>query len=175
MSNFQPPPTWALPVIVEPATGRSIFNPIWLKWFVDLGAGLTAAGAGSLAAASAAVGGHFAVWQDATATYLIDGGVVGSAAHAATSDFIPASDYADFLPVTGVAADSAKLAGSTWASPSALGTTTPAAVKGTTVQVTTGGGYKTSDGAAGYTGTLTTASLVGKTVTIKDGIITGIS
>ena len=36
-------------------------------------------------------------------------------------------------------------------------------------------GYLSSDGSAGFTGTLTTASLVGKTVTIKDGIITNIA
>lgn len=33
--------------------------------------------------------------------------------------------------------------------------------------------YKSSDGTAGISGTMTTASLVGKTLTFKDGIITG--
>jgi hypothetical protein len=46
-TRFQPPPTYALPVIVDEATGRSVFNPIWLKWFIDLSAGLTNKGAGS--------------------------------------------------------------------------------------------------------------------------------
>lgn len=36
MSDFQPPPTWALPVDVDQQTGRASFNPVWLKWFVDL-------------------------------------------------------------------------------------------------------------------------------------------
>lgn len=36
-------------------------------------------------------------------------------------------------------------------------------------------GYKSSDGSAGINGTITTASLVGKTVTIKNGLITNIS
>jgi len=40
-----------------------------------------------------------------------------------------------------------------------------------TIQPTTAGGYKSSDGSTGYTGTVTTASLVGKTITIKDGLI----
>ena len=40
-----------------------------------------------------------------------------------------------------------------------------------TLQPTTAGGYKSSDGSVGYTGTVTTASLVGKTITIKDGLI----
>jgi hypothetical protein len=44
-----------------------------------------------------------------------------------------------------------------------------------TIQVGNAAGYKSSDGSTGYTGTITTASLVGKTVTIKDGIITNIA
>lgn len=42
----------------------------------------------------------------------------------------------------------------------------------TTCQVTNTGGFIASDGSAGFTGTVTTSSLVGKTITIKDGIIT---
>ncbi len=45
MSNFQPPPTWALPIIVDEKTGKAQFNPIWLKWFVDLSGVLTNVGA----------------------------------------------------------------------------------------------------------------------------------
>jgi hypothetical protein len=41
-----------------------------------------------------------------------------------------------------------------------------------TIQAT---GYKSSDGSAGVTDTITTTSLVGKTVTIKNGIITSIA
>lgn len=44
MANFQPPPTWALPVLVDERTQKSSFNPIWLKWFVDLTGVLNAAG-----------------------------------------------------------------------------------------------------------------------------------
>ena len=43
----------------------------------------------------------------------------------------------------------------------------------TTVKVTSAGGYISSDNSTGITTTVTTASLVGKTITIKDGIITG--
>ena len=46
MSTFQPPPTYALPVLVDEKSGRAQFNPIWLKWFVDLGGALSALGAG---------------------------------------------------------------------------------------------------------------------------------
>jgi len=35
-TNFQPPPTYADPVVVDEATRKGQFNPIWLKWFLDL-------------------------------------------------------------------------------------------------------------------------------------------
>lgn len=47
MSTFQPPPTWALPVTVDKVTREAYFNPIWLKWFVDLSRELGAGGATS--------------------------------------------------------------------------------------------------------------------------------
>jgi len=40
---FNPPPTYAEPTI-EDSTGNVRFNPIWLKWFLDLTKFLTAAG-----------------------------------------------------------------------------------------------------------------------------------
>lgn len=43
---FQPPPTWADVVLVDEATKRAKFNPVWLKWFVDLVAVLNNSGAG---------------------------------------------------------------------------------------------------------------------------------
>ena len=46
-TTFQPPPTYALPVVVDEMTGKSVFNPIWLKWFIDLSSGLSSQGAGS--------------------------------------------------------------------------------------------------------------------------------
>ena len=54
-----------------------------------------------------------------------------------------------------------------------IGSLSMGALTATTVKVTSAGGYISSDGSTGYTGTVTTASLVGKTLTIKDGIITG--
>ncbi len=49
-TEFQPPPTWA-PVTLtqaDPATGREsqTFNPVWLKWFVDVAGLISAAGGG---------------------------------------------------------------------------------------------------------------------------------
>jgi len=36
VSDFQPPPTYAEPVLVDEVTKKGRFNPIWLKWFLDL-------------------------------------------------------------------------------------------------------------------------------------------
>ena len=47
MSDFQPPPTWALPILVNEQTKQAQFNPIWLKWFVDLAGVLNSFGGGS--------------------------------------------------------------------------------------------------------------------------------
>ena len=44
MAVFQPPPTYADPVLVDEHTKKGKFNPIWLKWFLDLIAVLNAAG-----------------------------------------------------------------------------------------------------------------------------------
>lgn len=48
MSNFPPPPTYADPVIVDEITGQGQFNPLWLKWFLDLGQFVTVNGGGGL-------------------------------------------------------------------------------------------------------------------------------
>lgn len=34
--QFPPPPTYAEPTIIDPIGGKAIFNPIWLKWFLDV-------------------------------------------------------------------------------------------------------------------------------------------
>jgi hypothetical protein len=47
ITSFQPPPTYALPVVVDELTGKSVFNPIWLRWFIDLSSNLGSGGAGS--------------------------------------------------------------------------------------------------------------------------------
>ena len=61
----------------------------------------------------------------------------------------------------------------TGASTQVLAAISMGALTATTVKVTSAGGYISSDGSTGITTTVTTASLVGKTLTIKDGIITG--
>lgn len=47
MTVFNPPPTYADPVVVNTATGKSQFNPIWLKWFLDITAFISANGGGT--------------------------------------------------------------------------------------------------------------------------------
>lgn len=46
MADFQPPPTWAEVVIIDPRTKNARFNPVWLKWFVDLVGIINASGGG---------------------------------------------------------------------------------------------------------------------------------
>ena len=48
MPNFTPPPTYADPVLVDEETGRGQFNPIWLKWFLDLAQFIGVNGGGGL-------------------------------------------------------------------------------------------------------------------------------
>jgi hypothetical protein len=52
-SVFQPPPTWALPVILDEVSGKAAFNPIWLRWFLDLSQNLGSGGAGSVSSVAA--------------------------------------------------------------------------------------------------------------------------
>lgn len=52
MATFQPPPTYAMPILVEETTdakgqkhATAKFAPVWLKWFLDLAQVLSSAGA----------------------------------------------------------------------------------------------------------------------------------
>ena len=44
MSTFQPPPTYAELLIVDPKSGKSAFNPIWLNWFISLSQNIPSGG-----------------------------------------------------------------------------------------------------------------------------------
>ena len=46
MAVLQPPPTYADVVLIDERTQKGKFNPIWLKWFLDLIAVLNASGGG---------------------------------------------------------------------------------------------------------------------------------
>jgi hypothetical protein len=73
-SVFQPPPTWALPILVDEATQKAIFNPIWLKWFVDLTSSLTGtgggAGTGDVIGPAGATNGALALYDGTTGKLL---------------------------------------------------------------------------------------------------------
>lgn len=47
MAVFQPPPTWASPILIDERTKQSQFNPVWLKWFLDLVGVINESGGGS--------------------------------------------------------------------------------------------------------------------------------
>lgn len=44
MATFPAAPTYADVVLVDQVTQKAAFNPIWLKWFLDLGAFVTDSG-----------------------------------------------------------------------------------------------------------------------------------
>jgi hypothetical protein len=44
--QFQPPPTYADPVVYDQATRKQQFNPIWLKWFLDVAQYISSNGGG---------------------------------------------------------------------------------------------------------------------------------
>jgi len=46
--QFPVPPTYADPVIFDQIMGTQKFNPVWLRWFLDLAQLLTAAGGGGI-------------------------------------------------------------------------------------------------------------------------------
>lgn len=56
MADFQPPPTYALPILVDENTGKAIFNPIWLNWFLQLSQHLGPSGAGSVSSVAVSGG-----------------------------------------------------------------------------------------------------------------------
>lgn len=45
-TSFEPPPTYAEPVITDEKTKKAVFNPIWLKWFIDVANFISANGGG---------------------------------------------------------------------------------------------------------------------------------
>ncbi len=58
MATISPPPTYA-PIMEKDAAGVEHFNPIWIKWFIELVAavGVTTSGVGGGPGGSAAIGG----------------------------------------------------------------------------------------------------------------------
>jgi hypothetical protein len=121
-----------MPVLVDETTKQVAFNPVWLKWFVDLTSVISSIGSGGTSIS------HNGLTN-------LQGGAAAKYYHLTDTDY------------------------------TAVTTRTFATLTAATVKATTVGGYKSSDNSSGYTGTITTTSLVGKTVTIKDGLITSIA
>lgn len=73
---FQPPPTWALPILVDEKTGKAIFNPIWLRWFLDLSKNLDSAGSptGMIIGPTTSTNNNFAAFNGTTGLILKDSG-----------------------------------------------------------------------------------------------------
>lgn len=87
MPVFEPPPTWAEVVLVDERTRKGGFNPVWLKWFIDLVKFINASGGGSGTTQHNSLGG-------------LQGGIVNeffhlsSAQNSFTSTFVAASTLA---------------------------------------------------------------------------------
>ena len=119
---FQPPPTWAMPVIVDRTSGDAAFNPIWLKWFIDLGKSLGVGGGGSVSSVSLTLpteltvtgspvttaGTLTAVWATELANRVFAGPTTGAAAAPAFRSLVAAdisSLSGSYVPYTGATTD----------------------------------------------------------------------
>lgn len=108
MADFQPPPTWALPILVEERTGRATFNPVWLKWFVDLTAVINASGGGggtvthnSLSGLQGGQANQYYHLNSNELAKLQKSGRQGSNVASATAIAPSSTDGADYFQVTG--------------------------------------------------------------------------
>lgn len=45
-TTFPQAPTYAEPVVLDEVTGKHQFNPLWLKWFLDIAAFISSSGGG---------------------------------------------------------------------------------------------------------------------------------
>lgn len=204
-----PPAFYAEVVIKKVVNGEDVFtfNPIWLRWFVDLAKTLNGLQGttfifgdvivntlNKVTITQPAVGATLTLLDGKTLTInktLILDGVDGKTLTVNDSTIL-ANGGATFANAAILALAASKtftvnktltLTGTdgttmTFPATSASVARTDAAQSFTglqtaNVKVASAGGNQSSDGSAGLTGTLTTASLVGKTLTFKDGIITG--
>lgn len=71
---IQPPPTWASPIIEDERTKETQFNPVWIKWFIDLVNVINVAGGGAITHNSTAglQGGQANQYQHLTTTEYND-------------------------------------------------------------------------------------------------------
>lgn len=152
MANFQPPPTWAMPILIDEKTKTPSFNPVWLKWFVDLVGVINASG-----------GGGGTVTHNSTSG--LQGGTANQFYHATASEYTKiqalstmASQAANNVAITGGTINGTTIGGTTKAAGSftnliAAGVLRPATAAGvaqTAVSLYAGtGAPSNSDGANG--------------------------
>jgi len=154
MSQFQPPPTWALPVIKNEASGESVFNPIWLRWFLDLSSGLDSSGTASVITIVDAA-------ADTTTWPLLGSSQTGAVAIVSDTNLTYNASTNELATGKVAAALNGTVGATTPAAGSfttlgASGASTLAAVTGTTLEASTsvlstgagGVGYKTGAGGA---------------------------
>lgn len=78
-SVFQPPPTYAEVVIVDPEERQPPrFNPIWLKWFLDLSRNLSSAGAGNVVGPASSLSNEIALFSGTSGLVLTGLGSLGT-------------------------------------------------------------------------------------------------
>lgn len=155
MSTFQPPPTWANPVLVDETSNQGSFNPIWLKWFVDLVGVLNSLGAGGTSIDHNTLlnlegGGGTYYHLTLTQHTALTAGFTG------TGNLVRQTTPTLVTPVLGAATGTSVIVTST-------------------LQSTLAGGLKSSDGTGGTTGTVNTMYPGGYTLTFKDGLLVGIA
>lgn len=101
--NFEPAPTYANPILmqIDPATGKEhgVFNPVWLKWFLDLTNVITSGGGGSgtlgnVRGTPPTKVGNLPLWGDANGTELTAG----------SAPFLP-TNTADYITTFGDTVD----------------------------------------------------------------------
>ena len=159
MSIFQPAPTYSDPVIIDKNKkpgdpGYAKFSPTWLKWFLDMVAILNSINNGQVSSN---------ILHNQTSG--LQGGGAGEEYH------FTAVEYAGggtgiFIRKTGATLVNTVLTNPSMTTPT-LGVATATSIK------PAASGYLSSDNSSGISTTITTDSLVGKTITVKDGIITG--
>ncbi len=208
MADFQPPPTFAEVVLYEQnapseeALLRSArFNPIWLKWFVDVAQLLTQASGGSggpVSGPAGATNNHVVFFNGPSGTIIKDSGLnlsgnntgdqtsvsgnAGTATVLQTARNINGVSFNGSADIT-VTAAAATLTGNTLAagvvnsSLTSVGTltslTTSGALVALSIRPSAAGGYLANDTSPGISTSITSGGLVGKTITVKDGLITG--
>ena len=121
MADFQPPPTYADVILVDEKTNRATFNPVWLKWFIDLVADVGPSGAGSVSSVALSL---------PTAVFDVSGSPVTTTGTLTATFDTQSANRAFMGPTTGAAATPTFRALVTADMPAGTGTVTSVTVSG---------------------------------------------